>query len=74
MEKVKEILLIILTIAIILIITWLFFTIALPILLVTGLIVLIYSIIKKQTIFKIPKNKQKKKKDDIKEAIIIDEK
>ena len=51
MEKVKEILLIILTIAIILIITWLFFTIALPILLVIGLIVLIYSIIKKQFLY-----------------------
>ena len=74
MEKVKDILLIILGIAITLAIIWFFFTIALPILLVLGLGVLIYFIIKDQAFFKKIKKKAKKKKEDIQEAVIIDEK
>lgn len=74
MEKVKDILLIILGVAITLAIIWFFFTIALPILLVLGLGVLIYFIIKDQAFFKKIKKKAKKKKEDIQEAVIIDEK
>ena len=74
MEKVKDILLIILGVAITLAIIWFFFTIALPILLVLGLGVLIYFIIKDQAFFKKIKKKGKKKKEDNQEAVIIDEK
>lgn len=74
MEKVKNILLIILGIAITLVLLWFFFAIALPILLILGLGSLIYFVIKNHLNLK-PKNKMnKKKKDDIQEAIIVDEK
>ena len=60
---------------------WFFFTIALPILLVLGLIAFVYFLIKESSLFKNTKKqfkkwkkKAKKKKDDIQEAVIIDEK
>ena len=62
MEKVKDILLIILGIVIALAFLWFFFVIALPILLVLGLGFLIYFIIKDQAFFKKIKKKVKKKK------------
>ena len=62
MEKVKDILLIILGNAIALAFLWFFFVIALPILLVLGLGFLIYFIIKDQAFFKKIKKKVKKKK------------
>ena len=57
MEKVKDILLIILGIIITLALLWFFFAIALPILLVLGLGLLIYFIIKDQAFFKKIKKK-----------------
>ena len=81
MDKVKNIIFMILGAAITFLLLWFFFTIALPILLVLGLIAFVYFLIKESSLFKNTKKqfkkwkkKAKKKKDDIQEAVIIDEK
>ena len=81
MDKIKNIIFMILGAAITFLLLWFFFTIALPILLVLGLIAFVYFIIKESSLFKNTKKqfkkwkkKAKKKKDDIQEAVIIDEK
>lgn len=81
MDKVKNIIFMILGAAITFLLFWFFFTIALPILLVLGLIALIYFLIKGSSLFqdakkqfKKLKKKSKKKKDNIQEAEIIEEK
>lgn len=78
MEKVKDILFIILGFAITIAIFWFFFFVALPVLLVLGLIALLFFLIKGtdffQKITKKVKKKVKKKKDGIQEAQIIEEK
>ena len=81
MDKIKNIIFMILGAAITFLLLWFFFTIALPILLVLGLIAFVYFLIKESSLFKNTKKqfkkwkkKDKKKKDDIQEAVIIDEK
>ncbi len=81
MDKVKNIIFMILGAAITFLLLWFFFTIALPILLVLGLIALVYFLIKGSSLFQYTKKqfkklkkKSKKKKDDIQEAEIIEEK
>ncbi len=81
MDKIKNIIFMILGAAITFLLLWFFFTIALPILLVLGLIAFVYFLIKESSLFKNTKKqfkkwkkKAKKKKDDIQEAVIIDEK
>lgn len=78
MEKVKDILFIILGFAIAIAVFWFFFFVALPVLLVLGLIALFFFIIKGTDFFQKIKKKVKKnikkKKDNIKEAQIIEEK
>ena len=74
MEKVKDILLIILGIAIALAFLWFFFFVALPVLAIIGLIVIVFFLISSTDAFKKIKKKIKKKADKIKEAEIIDEK
>ena len=81
MDKIKNIIFMILGAAITFLLLWFFFTIALPILLVLGLIAFVYFLIKESSLvkntkkqFKKWKKKAKKKKDDIQEAVIIDEK
>ena len=81
MDKIKNIIFMILGAAITFLLLWFFFTIALPILLVLGLIAFVYFLIKEYSLFKNTKKqfkkwkkKAKKKKDDIQEAVIIDEK
>ena len=74
MNKIKDILFIILGMIITLACLWFFFTIALPVLLILGLGSLIYFSIRRTDFFKKSKKKIKKKKEKIKEAVIIDEK
>ena len=81
MDKVKNIIFMILGAAITFLLLWFFFTIALPILLVLGLIALVYFLIKESSVFqdtkkrfKKLKKKSKEKKDNIQEAEIIEEK
>ena len=78
MEKVKDILFIILGFAIAIAIFWFFFFVALPVLFVLGLIAFLFFMIKGtdffQKIKKKVKKKVKKQKDDIQEAQIIEEK
>ncbi len=81
MDKIKHITYMILGAAITILLLWFFFTIALPILLVLGLIAFVYFLVKESSLFKNTKKqfkkwkkKDKKKKDDIQEAVIIDEK
>ena len=76
MDKIKNIIFMILGAAITFLLLWFFFTIALPILLVLGLIAFVYFLIKESSLFKNTKKQFKKwkKKDDIQEAVIIDEK
>ena len=74
MEKVKDILLIILGIAIAISVFWLFFFVALPVLAVLGLLLIIFFVIRGTDFYKKIMKNVNKKKDDIKEAQIIDEK
>jgi len=76
MKKVKDILLIVLGIAITLAIFWFLFFVALPALVVIGLVALLFFAIKGTGIFQKIRGKSKPRnpKDDIKEAEIIEEK
>ena len=81
MDKIKNIIFMILGAAITFLLLWFFFTIALPILLVLGLIAFVYFLIKESSLFKNTKKqfkkwkkKAKKKKDNIQEAVIIKKK
>lgn len=73
MKTVKNIVLIILGIAITIAVFWLIFFVALPVLIIVGLISLLFPIIKGVITFKkIPKKKPPK--DNVQEAEIIEEK